>query len=126
MRRMTVAAVILFLIVALCLYENGKIEKIYQSNLIELEKIETYIKEDSFVAAKETFSTVREKWEDDEEILENITVHDDTDEINILMTELSENIRQKNSNGSLMAVEKLRLQFEHIYKKNKVKISNIL
>ena len=126
MRRMTVAAVILFLIVTICLYESGKMESVYQSNLTELEKIEADVKKNSFEAAKDTFSATEEKWAHDEEFLSYITSHEDTDAVNLLMTELGENIRQENANGSFMTIEKLRLQFEHIYKRNKIKISNIL
>ncbi len=126
MRRMAVAAVILFLIISLCLYESGRLEKVYQSNLTELEKIETYIEKNSIESAKDKFSTVKKQWTQDEETLGYITSHEDTDAVNILMTELGENIRQENTNGCLMTIEKLRLQFEHIYKRNKIRISNIL
>ncbi len=126
MRRMTVAAVLLFLIVALCLYESGKIEKVISSNINELDEITANVQENDLDGAKEKFSLLKKKWTQNEDILDAITSHEDTDAVNLLLTELGENIRQNNVESSLMTIGKLRLQFEHIYKRNKIKISNIL
>lgn len=126
MRRMVVAAVILFLITLSCLYESGKIESICTLNIDELDKIVDNVHENDLDGAKEKFSLLREKWSKDEEILGAITSHEDTDAVNMLMTELGENMRQNNTKASLITIDKLRLQFEHIYKRNKIKISNIL
>lgn len=126
MRRMTVAAVLLFLIVALCLYESGTIQKVISSNINELDEITANVQENDLDGAKEKFSLLKKKWTQNEDILDAITSHEDTDAVNLLLTELGENIRQNNVESSLMTIGKLRLQFEHIYKRNKIKISNIL
>lgn len=126
MRKMAVAAILLGVIILLTLYEGGKIEEICAYNMVQMENLANDIENRDFDSAKEKLEKIKEQWRKDEKFLDAVTTHEDTDTVNVLFTEIGSNIKQEDFKSAQTVADKLKLQFEHIYKRSEIKISNIL
>lgn len=121
MRRMLVALLLLTLIGALWFVEERAIDRICDSMLDNIEKLKNADTE----AVGEIVEKTEEEWRRHEGILEMLTPHDNTDEININWAVYKSRIRKGNYIGAEYTLDEMRQRFIELREKMKVSIENI-
>lgn len=121
MRKMLVAAIILALIVTAWSIEGRLINKACDGMLDSIEKLRRADEDD----LEKIISKVDAKWENEEKILDVLTPHEDTDEINVDWARFTSCVRAKNYPTALLVLDEMQQHFEEIRKKTKVDIQNI-
>lgn len=121
MRKMIVATLILALIITAWNIESRAVDKICSEMIQSIEKL----KEADTEKIKELTAALDAKWQDKEKILDVLTPHEDTDEINVDWAYFTSCVRAENYSAAMLMLDEMYEHFDEISKKSKVNIQNI-
>lgn len=118
---MLIAVLLLSIIITLWVVEERAIDRICSSMI---ERIEELKKSDTENLGDMLEETQRE-WEKHEKVLEMLTPHENTDEININWAIYKSRIEEENYPAAKYALDEMSQRFKEIKGKMKVSIQNI-
>ena len=121
MRKMLVATLILALIVSAWWFEEKTVGSICDRMIENIEKLQTKEADE----LDEAINEVEADWEDLEWILEVLTPHENTDEINLDWAGYISRINDKNYTSANHILDRIEQRFEEIRDKTKVNLQNI-
>ena len=125
MRRMIIGVVILICLFVGWLWEKNQVGTICSDMDKKLELIDTTLLQGDWERGKELMDSMKNHWLEKEKILDMLTPHDDTDEINLDMVRLERYIEQNNLFAGNILINELREHFEEIQTKLQVDYTNI-
>lgn len=116
MRKMVVAILILAAILAGTYFEQKTIKEVCTLMSQELEAVERDMtKVDEFA----------QLWSKKEKIMDTLTPHDDTDQINISLANLKGYISNNDFNAAKVVLGQIKERFEEIERKSRINYTNI-
>lgn len=121
MRRMLTALLLLALIGALWFAEEKAVGSICDSMLDNIEKLKNADSE----KAKELIEKTEKEWNKHEGVLEMLTPHESTDEININWAAYKSRIKKGNYTAADYTLDEMEQRFKELRERMKVSIENI-
>lgn len=125
MRKMLVALSIFIVIFTLWQAEQQSIKKICTEMPQRLEEIEYCIRENNIPKATELTEGFKTEWEKKEAVLDVLTPHDDTDEINLNIVRLERYLEIGEGSLVIGVIDEINEHFREINKKISVHYTNI-
>ena len=121
MRRMLVAILLLALIAMLWATEQRAIDRICDGMLDNIKRL----KEAEIDGIDEMLEQTEQDWKKHEGVLEMLTPHENTDEININWASYKSRIKEGNYTAAGYVLDEMSQRFEELSEKTKVSIENI-
>ena len=125
MRRMILAGVIALTIALLGIWEQNCIRSVCSDMKEKLTETERLIQKGEYEKAENNTEDVKKFWQKQENILDVLIRHDDTDDITLDIDVLKRYISLEDKTLALASVDELRGQFDEIREKTKIHYTNI-
>ncbi len=122
MKKMLVAIMLLAVIATLAFLEEGAIGRICDEMIMNVEKLKSTEGE----SLNELIEKTEKEWEKQRKVLEMLTPHENTDEIDINWCAYKSRIKAKNYTAARYELDEMSQRFKEMRGKIKVNTENIL
>lgn len=125
MRRIAVAALLFLIIATLWIWETNTVDGICKDVSASLEQIKDVLESEDNEKSGWLIEDFELLWKEKEKVLDALTAHDETDQINVMVVRLKRYIQVRDGTSALGLIEEMNEHIKEIPRRLKITWVNI-